>query len=278
MQALHRAQGRLAHQLRPLSISYHVFGYAPGSVLFELGNTKVLCSVSLQPGVPQFLKGKKEGWLTAEYALLPTSTAFRSSRDSQHKRNDRAIEISRLIGRSLRAVVDLTTIGERTIVVDCDVLQADGSTRTAAITGAYLALSQAMQTWIANKEIQVPFLKEAIAAVSVGCREGNVFVDLDYAEDSQFDVDYNVVLTRSGNIIEIQGTAERVPLAWDDFALLMDAARLAVHDLFTRIDEFHDKKERKGASKIADEHGSSVSKIPLFSLQSRFKSATIDAP
>ena len=273
---MQRCNGRLAHQLRPVTITHNAFGYAPGSVLFELGNTKVLCSVSLQLGVPHFLKGKKEGWLTAEYALLPTATHIRCPRESAHaKRNDRAIEISRLIGRSLRAVVDLRSLGERTIVVDCDVLQADGSTRTAAITGAYIALEQAMYAWLERGDIVAPFITESVAAVSVGCSQGAVLLDLDYKEDSSLDADYNVVLTSSGKIIEIQGTAEKGPIAWPHFDQMMSCAREGMVALFTLIqhDDAPHATRQMDLGMQQEKQNQNTPKISLFSLKARLKTA-----
>ena len=271
---MQRCNGRLAHQLRPVTITHNVFGYAPGSVLFELGNTKVLCSVSLQVGVPHFLKGKKEGWLTAEYALLPTATHVRCPRESAHaKRNDRAIEISRLIGRSLRAVVDLTSLGERTIVVDCDVLQADGSTRTAAITGAYIALEQAMHAWLERGDIAAPFITESVAAVSVGCSKGAVLLDLDYKEDSSLDADYNVVLTSTGKINEIQGTAEKAPIAWQHFDQMMMCAREGMVALFAIIQRENAPIIARQMDLSGQHEKQNTPKISLFSLKARLKTA-----
>ena len=221
---MQRADGRRADQMRPVRIVYDAFGYAPGCVLFELGNTKVLCAVSLQTGVPPFLKGRKVGWLTAEYAMLPTAVHQRLTRDTYPKGNGRAIEISRLISRSLRAVVDLSKLGERTIVIDCDVLQADGGTRTACITGAYIALQRAIAHWVATHELSETILTDAVAAVSVGFKDSTILLDIDFAEDSAIDADYNFVLTRSGALVEVQGTAEKYPLSW---SLLEQAYQIA---------------------------------------------------
>lgn len=260
-----RHNNRSYNQLRNVKISYNVFGYAPGSVLLELGNTKVLCSVTMSPGVPSFLKGTKTGWLTAEYAMLPNSGHTRSVRESsQAKRNDRAIEISRLIGRSLRAVVDLSAIGERTIFVDCDVLQADGSTRTASITGAYLALKVAIKYWLQNGELVRDILTDAVAGISVGIIQNQPLLDLDYAEDSSIDADYNFILTQSGSIIEIQGSAEKGTISWDQFEQLKN---LAIHGnaiLFDCIDQSFKKQysqDKKESSKQIDG--------PIFSLKNR---------
>lgn len=268
---MQRLNGRLSDQLRPIVITYNAYGYAAGSVLFELGNTKVLCNVSMQQGVPPFMKGKKEGWLTAEYSLLPTSTMIRSTREGQSRRNDRAIEISRLIGRSLRAIVNLSTIGERTIIVDCDVLQADGSTRTAAITGSYIALQQASAKWLASGEIQTPFIIESVAAVSVGWAQEQALLDLDYQEDSTIDSDYNVVLTQSGKIIEIQGTAEKNPLDWDNFQRMMTCARKGINALF----DVTDAPRNLNTPKV-DNNAKLEKKVPLFSLQARLKPPVIE--
>ena len=182
---LMRADNRAHNQLRPISLRHNEFGYAPGSVLFALGNTKVLCSVNMQPNVPPFLKGSKSGWLTAEYAMLPAATQLRTNRESSSfKRNGRSVEISRLIGRSLRNIVDLSKIGERTIIIDCDVLQADGSTRTACITAANYALHAAQAHWLERKVIDQPIITNRIAAVSVGINQDDALLDLDYTEDS----------------------------------------------------------------------------------------------
>lgn len=256
---LARSYGRTAHQIRPVQVSYRSFGYAAGSVLFELGNTKILCSVSIQSGVPQFLKGKRVGWLSAEYALLPTSTQVRSLRDNaQNKKNERAIEISRLIGRALRAIVDLTALGERTIVVDCDVLQADGSTRTAAITGSYLALRAAVNHWLATGELSHDIITDSIAAVSVGWYRGQALIDVDYAEDSQVDADYNFVLTGSEKIVEIQGTAEKNALAWPDFMAMVEAAQIGIRTINSELVRMQTSKQEPQDTKVK-----------LFSLQAR---------
>lgn len=257
-----RSDGRSLNQIRPIKITYNAFGYAPGSVLFELGNTKVLCAVTLQHGVPLFLKGKKTGWLTANYSMLPTSTKMRTERVSPTKQNNRAIEISRLIGRSLRCVVNLDRIGERTIVIDCDVLQADGSTRTAAISGTYLALRQAITLWLAEGTLHGSvgdYLTDSVAAVSVGVYRGTVFLDIDCIEDNNVDADYNIVLTRSGNIIEIQGSAEQSPISWQDFDMVRTMAVQGVKQLFDFFDH----------STSGHYEALTVHKMPLFSLANR---------
>ncbi len=233
-----RADNRNFDQLRLLNVKYDIYPYAAGSTLFEVGNTKVLCAVTLQNSVPHFLRGRRCGWLTAEYSLLPASTPVRTVREiTTNKRSGRTIEISRLIGRSLRAVADLTILGEQTIFVDCDVLQADGGTRTACITGAFLALKAAQVRWLQKGLISQPFLKDELAAVSVGVGNGSLILDMDFAEDSSIDVDFNFVLTRSHKIIELQGSAERAPLTWQDHESINKLAVKGAAELF----EFYDQ-------------------------------------
>ena len=205
--------------------------------LFEMGNTKVLCSVTLQQGVPHFLRGKKTGWLTAEYSLLPASTPIRTVREvTANKRSGRTIEISRLIGRSLRSVVNLDALGEQTIFMDCDVLQADGGTRTACITSAYLALRAAQANWAQDGLLHGKLLIDELAAVSVGITEGLPLLDLDFVEDSATEADFNFVLTRSGRLIEIQGSAERFPLTWTQYDEMKVLALKGVAELFAFYD------------------------------------------
>jgi ribonuclease PH len=268
---IQRALGRSHNQLRPVIISYNVFGYAAGSVLFELGNTKVLCSVTLQPGVPPFLKGSKQGWLTAEYAMLPTSSQQRVAREgSTGKRNDRAIEISRLIGRSLRSVLDLSLLGERTIMVDCDVLEADGSTRTASITGAFVALKMAQEQWIKAGLITGSLLIDELVAVSAGVLNESVLLDLDYSEDSIIDADYNFVLTRSGKLIEIQGAAEKNAISWNEFDQMKKVVSSGVKNLFDTIDT---SWNTKNASLETKKTSKEQTHTPLFSLKNRTQAA-----
>jgi ribonuclease PH len=236
-----RKHNRPYNQIRDVVITYNSFGYAPGNVLLELGNTKVLCAASLQMGVPPFLKGKKQGWLTAEYAMLPTSTLQRSMREvCATKRSGRSVEIGRLIGRSLRSIVALERLGERTIVIDCDVLQADGSTRTACISGAYLALKAALDHWKATGLLSgvdaSTVLREEIAAVSVGFQDGKCLLDIDYEEDVAIDADYNFVFTRTGRVIEIQGGAERSSISWEDFLQARSYAMQGCSQLFSYYD------------------------------------------
>lgn len=232
-----RFDGRTADQLRPVSFQRGWLDHAEGSVLVEFGNTRVLCAASLTEGVPRWLKGEGTGWVTGEYAMLPRATHTRSSRESvRGKVGGRTHEISRLIGRSLRAVVDTAQLGENTIQLDCDVLQADGGTRTAAITGAYLALHDAVEKgrelgWI-NKNAQV--LKDSLAAVSVGIVDGTPVLDLPYEEDSQAETDMNVVMTGSGKFIEIQGTAEGEPFDRTELGTLLDLASTGCAEL-TRL-------------------------------------------
>jgi len=223
-----RADGRKADQLRPISFTRNWLKNAEGSVLVEFGNTKVLCVASFTPGVPRWLVGKGEGWVTSEYAMLPRSTHTRSDRESvKGKLGGRTQEISRLIGRSLRAIVDTKALGENTIVLDCDVLQADGGTRTAAITGAYVALTDAIN-WAKGEghilKDRQP-LRDSVSAVSVGIIKGVPMLDLAYVEDVDADTDMNIVCTGNGSFVEVQGTAERVPF---DRALLNQLLDLGV--------------------------------------------------
>lgn len=222
-----RHDGRAPDELRDIRITRNWLDHAEGSVLVEFGRTRVLCAASFTEGVPRWLKGQGKGWVTAEYAMLPRSTNTRSDRESvRGKIGGRTHEISRLVGRSLRSVVDLSALGENTIVLDCDVLQADGGTRTAAITGAYVALADAVATGKAMKAIKVSatVLTGSVAAVSVGVVKGGPVLDLDYIEDVDADTDMNVVMTGDGRYVEIQGTAEGEPF---DRALLDRLLELA---------------------------------------------------
>ena len=201
-----RTDGRAAKQLRPLRIELGAQEFAEGSVLIETGKTRVLCAVSIEERVPGFLRGSGQGWITAEYSMLPRSTTTRTPRESRE--GGRVREIQRLIGRSLRAAVDLRCLGERTLTVDCDVLQADGGTRTAAITGAYVALRQALDGLVRREAVPELPLRSAVAAVSVGIVDGGVLLDLCYEEDVRADADFNVVMTDRAEFVEVQGTAE----------------------------------------------------------------------
>lgn len=233
-----RAGGRENNQMRPLKITYDIYAYTPGSVLLEVGNTKILCSVTLQNSVPHFLRGKRKGWLTAEYALLPASTPIRTVRElSANKRNGRTIEISRLIGRVLRVVCDLTVLGENTMFIDCDVLQADGSTRSACIIAAYMALKSAQQRLMTEGAITEPILTDEIASVSVGVGPYGPLLDMDFAEDSSIYADYNFIITRSQKIVEMQGTAEHAPINWNDFDEMKGLAVKGATDIFSFYDE-----------------------------------------
>tara|TARA_Y100000746_G_C15426355_1_gene416545 strand:- start:659 stop:1393 length:735 start_codon:yes stop_codon:yes gene_type:complete len=209
MSGLKRASGRQHGELREISITRGYTKYAEGSVLIEFGDTKVLCNATIEDSVPRFLKGSGQGWVTAEYAMLPRSTDTRMARESTGpQRAARSVEIQRLIGRSLRAAVDLESLGEHTIKIDCDVIQADGGTRTASITGACVALVDAISYIQKKKKLQKSPLKQLVASVSVGIFKGSAMLDLDYIEDSAAETDMNVVMTDSGRYIEIQGTGE----------------------------------------------------------------------
>ena len=209
---------------RPCKIEVNVSRYAEGSCMIETGHTKVFCTASIDEAVPGWLKGKGQGWITAEYAMLPRSTHTRSKRDRE-KVSGRTQEIQRLIGRALRAMVDLKKLGERQILVDCDVIQADGGTRTAAISGACIAVGIALSKLVKEGKIEKSTFMDTIQAVSVGMQDGNVFVDLDYEEDSSGDVDMNFVRTGSGLFVEIQGTAEKKAFSEQDLGLMMAGAK-----------------------------------------------------
>jgi ribonuclease PH len=215
---------------RPCRIETNVSRYAEGSCTIETGYTKVFCTASIEEAVPGWLKGKGQGWITAEYSMLPRSTHTRSKRDRE-KVSGRTQEIQRLIGRALRAMVDLSKMGERQILVDCDVLQADGGTRTASISGACIAVGIALAKLVKEGKIDRSVFIDTVQAVSVGMQEGKVFVDLDYEEDSSGDVDMNFVRTGSGLFVEIQGTAERKAFSEQDLTLMMNGARLGLDRL-----------------------------------------------
>ncbi len=225
-----RTDGRRNDELRPVKITPGYIDYPEGSVLIEAGKTRVLCAVSVQPGVPRWLEGQNQGWVTAEYAMLPRATHTRTPRETTP--NARSQEIRRLIGRSLRAAVDLNLIGEHTITVDCDVIQADGGTRTAAITGAYVALAIAVRKMIAEKTASPRALKTAVAAVSAGIVNGDEMLDLCYAEDSHAETDFNFVMTEEGKFVEVQGTAEGAPFAREAMDRLVDLGRRGILELF----------------------------------------------
>ena len=221
-----RLDGRASDALRAVRITRQYTRYAEGSVLVEFGHTRVLCTASVEERVPAFLKGKGQGWLTAEYGMLPRATHTRSDREAARgKQSGRTQEIQRLIGRSMRSVFDLDALGERTVTLDCDVLQADGGTRTASITGAFVAAHDAVSSLVARGVIATSPMRDFVAAVSVGLKDGVALLDLDYAEDSTCDTDMNVVMTGSGGIVEIQGTAEGEPFSREQLDALIDLGR-----------------------------------------------------
>jgi len=220
-----RGDGRVADQLRPISFVRQFTRYAEGSVLVCCGETKVLCNASVEQRVPPFMRGEGRGWVTAEYSMLPRATHTRSMRESaKGKVSGRTQEIQRLIGRSLRAVTDLVALGEITIQIDCDVLQADGGTRTASITGAYVALHDALSRLVEQGVLKSLPLKDSVSAISVGVVNGKPLLDLDYTEDSTADVDMNFVITGSGKFVEVQGTAEEEPFSVQELDALRDLA------------------------------------------------------
>ncbi len=227
-----RKNQRSADELREIRITRNFTRHAEGSVLVEFGETRVLCTASVEETVPGFLRGRGQGWITAEYGMLPRSTHTRMAREAARgKQSGRTQEIQRLIGRSLRAVTDLAALGERQITLDCDVLQADGGTRTAAITGACVALADALQGLIAAGKLAQNPLKEMVAAISVGIVDGVAVLDLDYEEDSDCDTDMNVVMTAGGGIVEVQGTAEGTPFSRAELERLLDLAQQGIASL-----------------------------------------------
>ena len=227
-----RPSNRRPDELRAVRITRRYTRHAEGSVLIECGDTKVLCTASVEEKVPGFLKGRGQGWVTAEYGMLPRSTNTRMDREAARgKQSGRTQEIQRLIGRALRAVVDMKSLGERTIQIDCDVIQADGGTRTASITGAYVALQDAVTFLLDKKLITATPIQDAVAAVSVGIYKGVPVLDLDYAEDSNCDTDMNVVMTGKGGMVEVQGTAEGVPFTRDELNALLEHAQNGIGQL-----------------------------------------------
>lgn len=232
-----RIDGRGPYTLRPVKITRNYLKHAEGSVLIEMGDTKVICSASIEERVPQFLRNTGKGWITAEYAMLPRSTHTRTTRDSMTGRGSgRAFEIQRLIGRSLRSVTDLGGFGERTIWIDCDVMQADGGTRTASITGAYVALVDAFRKMVKAGVIEEIPVRDSVAAISVGKVDGKVLLDLNYDEDSRAEVDMNVVMTGSGKFVEVQGTAEEAVFTKKELDELTRVAQRGIREL-TAIQE-----------------------------------------
>ncbi len=228
-----RSDGRSLDQLRPITITRDFTCYAEGSVLIEFGNTKVICNASIEAGVSSFLRGKETGWITAEFGMLPRSTGSRMQREaSQRKQGGRTMEIQRFIGRSLRSSINMDLLGENTIVIDCDVIQADGGTRTASITGGYVALEDAVNSAVNEGLIESNPIKEMIASVSVGIQDGNALLDLNYKEDSTAETDMNVVMNNKNNFIEIQGTSEKRPFTYQELERMLDLAKKGISELF----------------------------------------------
>lgn len=224
-----RHNNRALNELRSISFTRHYTKHAEGSVLVCFGDTKVLCTASIEQGVPRWLKGQGKGWLTAEYGMLPRATGTRTDREAvRGKQSGRTQEIQRLIGRSLRAMLDLAKLGENTIYIDCDVIQADGGTRTASITGAAVALMDALEKWQRKGNLKSDPFVGLVAAVSVGIKNGKVYLDLDYSEDSTCDTDLNVVMMQGGGFIEIQGTAEEAPFSRAEADAMLDLAESGI--------------------------------------------------
>ena len=229
---IQRPSGRRIDQLRDIRLTRHYTRHAEGSVLIECGDTKVICTASIDEKVPPFLKGKGQGWLTAEYGMLPRSTGTRIDREAARgKQTGRTQEIQRLIGRSLRAVIDLSKIGERTIQIDCDVIQADGGTRTASITGAYVAVADAIAYLLLKKNLAKSPIRDHVAAISVGVYRGTPVLDLDYIEDSDCDTDMNVVMTGNGGFVEVQGTAEGEAFTQEQMNSMLALANKGIQEL-----------------------------------------------
>ena len=239
-----RPSGRVANQLREIKFTCHFTKHAEGSVLVECGDTRVLCTASVERRVPRFLKGKGEGWVTAEYGMLPRSTHDRMSREaSRGKQGGRTLEIQRLIGRSLRSAMNLKALGENTITIDCDVLQADGGTRTASITGGFIALSLAINSMLAKKSIKKNPLIGQVAAISVGIYDGEPVLDLDYAEDSNAETDMNVVMNDAGAFIEIQGTAEGHAFRKHELDAMLELANAGITELLEKQQQVLDENK-----------------------------------
>ena len=230
-----RPSQRQVAEIRPVSITRQFTRHAEGSVLIAMGDTRVLCTASIEESLPSFLRGKGQGWVTAEYGMLPRSTHTRTAREAaKGKQSGRTQEIQRLIGRSLRAVVDLVALGERQITLDCDVLQADGGTRCASITGAWIALHDACARLVAAGKLPASPIRDHVAAISVGLYRGQAVLDLDYPEDSGCDTDMNVIMTGQGGIVEIQGTAEGEPFTRAQMGQLLDLAEGGIRELVAR--------------------------------------------
>ncbi len=230
---MRRSYDRSVSELRPVEIILNEAPYAEGSALIRIGDTHVLCAATVQEEVPRWMKGKGKGWVTAEYAMLPRSSPRRIEREATRgKQGGRTVEIQRLIGRSLRAVCDMSLLGERQVILDCDVIRADGGTRCASITGAYVALALACQKLVAEGKVRKQPLKSAVAAVSVGVLRGIPILDLDYSEDSKADVDMNVVMTDKNAFVEVQGTAEHEPFSPEVLQAMLDLANGGLTELF----------------------------------------------
>lgn len=228
-----RPSGRANDELRPIKITRNYTKHAEGSVLIECGDTRIICNATVENSVPGFLRGKGVGWVTAEYGMLPRSTGSRMRRESSlGKQGGRTLEIQRLIGRALRASVDTKILGERTVTIDCDVIQADGGTRTASISGAWVALSDAIQTLLKQGELQQSPIECQVAAISVGIYEGQAILDLDYAEDSNASTDMNIVMNSNGGFIEVQGTAEGESFSDEELHKMLALARKGTEEIF----------------------------------------------
>lgn len=230
-----RPDGRDPKQVRPITLTRHYTKHAEGSVLVEFGETKVLCNATVEEGVPRFLKGQGKGWITAEYGMLPRSTHTRNAREaSKGKQGGRTLEIQRLIARSLRAAVDLEALGEYTITLDCDVIQADGGTRTASITGACVALADALNKMVESGKLAKSPMKGMVAAISVGIVNGQAVCDLEYEEDSVAETDMNVVMMEDGRMVEVQGTAEGVPFTHLELLTMLELAGEGIRDIVSK--------------------------------------------
>jgi len=227
-----RIDGRAPHQMRPVRILPNYIAPAEGSALIEAGNTRVICTASIEDTVPPFLRNSGKGWITAEYGMLPRATSTRSQREAARGRQSgRTHEIQRLIGRSLRAICDTSALGERTVFIDCDVIQADGGTRTASITGAFVALGLAVRQLVSFRAIKTNPIRDHVAAISVGVVKGTPLLDLCYEEDSQADVDMNIVMTAAGKFVELQSTAEKMPFDDDQLVTMLELGRSGVQQL-----------------------------------------------
>lgn len=248
---MERTDGRKPLELRPVEMSIDYIKYAEGSVLMEMGQTKVICNATIEDKVPPFLKGQNKGWVTAEYSMLPRATQSRTQREaSRGKISGRTNEIQRLIGRALRSVVDLTALGERTVILDCDVIQADGGTRTASITGSFVAMVLALTKLVVSGVLPALPVRDWLAAVSVGKVDDQLLLDLCYEEDSQAVVDMNIVMTEKGEFVEIQGTAEGYPFSREELDRLLEMAGQGIRELIglqkIAIGDFYDGKATDG--------------------------------